>query len=225
MIKSWSFTRLQDFLSCKFKAYLKYVERVPDPTPRPAADRGTVIHTLAEEYVLGKLKELPQELAKFKTEFFALREAYKKKHVSLEGEWGFTTDWAPATWKAAWGRIKADAVVHQSPTEAIVIDYKTGKKFGNEVKHAEQLQLYTLAVFLREPEVQIVTAELWYLDLDDLTPMTTTRGIAMGKYLKYWDQQAHRMTKCTAFPPNPNVFSCKWCPYKPSGTGHCKVGV
>jgi CRISPR/Cas system-associated exonuclease Cas4 (RecB family) len=225
MIKSWSFSRLVDWDSCKQKAYFKHDLRIPDPNPSPAADRGTAIHQLAEDYVNGKLKKLPQELAKFRTEFESLRAKYLEGQVSLEGEWGFDCGWGITEWKTAWGRIKADAVVTLTPSHTLVIDYKTGKKFGNELKHAEQLQLYSLAVILRNPDIQQVTSELWYLDIDDLTSVNVTRQQALTKYLKHWDKKAVAMTSATVFPANPNQFSCKWCPYSPRGTGDCKVGV
>lgn len=43
--------------------------------------------------------------------------------------------------------------------ETILIDLKTGKRDHNEIKHAEQIQLYQLY-----PGLQQVTTELWYLD-------------------------------------------------------------
>lgn len=122
-------------------------------------------------------------------------------------------------------RVKADAVVNVSDDHAVVIDYKTGRKFGNEIKHGEQLQLYALATVLRNPNIQKVTAELWYLDQDELTPLTITRNQAISKFLKIFDRRACRMTECTRFTPTPNAHSCKWCPYKQSGTGHCQVGI
>ena len=228
MIKSWSFSRLQDYQSCPQKSYLKYVEKIPDPRPSPAADRGTAIHQLAEDYVRGKLKKVPQELSKFQTEFETLAQQFKQGFVSLEGEWGFDRDWQPCDYATAWGRIKADAVMQLSPEHYVVIDYKTGKKFGNEIKHKEQLNLYALAVAIRNPDVQELTTENWYLDQKDgenLTSTDCTRQQAMMKYLKYFDRQAQEMTTATKFPTKANKFSCQWCPYSPRGTGDCKDGV
>ncbi len=131
-------------------------------------------------------------------------------------------------WVPAWLRLKLDALVFLSPTEAVAIDYKTGKKFGNEIKHGEQLQLYQLVTFLRHPELEIVHTELWYLDVDDLTLKTFTRDQGL-RFRRAMDMRGIKITTCTTFPPNPNVHSCKWCPYgeRPdgNGTGDCKVGV
>jgi CRISPR/Cas system-associated exonuclease Cas4 (RecB family) len=163
----------------------------------------------------------------FADELVSLKKNYVAGNASLEGEWAFNPDWEPTDWKTGWFRLKADAVVRLSHKHAVVIDYKTGKRFGNEIKHGEQLQLYSLAVLLREPKVERVTAELWYFDQNELASYEVTRATGM-RCLKGFDNRARKMTQATTFPPNPNAFSCKWCPYKPEelgGTGHCKVGV
>jgi len=223
-IRSWSFSRLLDFESCALKAYLKHVKRIPDPNPRTAADRGTAIHTEAELYIKGEA-DFTDNLKHFKKDFASLREHYKSGIVSLEGEWGFNEQWEPCSYRTAWGRIKADGVVTLTPEHAVVIDFKTGRKFGNEIKHAEQCQLYALAAVIRQPKVQRVTTELWYLDQDDLTSVEMTRGQVLNKLMKYYDNRMRRMTNAKRFPPNPNIMSCKYCPYGPKGTGDCKVGV
>lgn len=222
MINSASYTRITDFESCPLKAKLKYLDRIPDPNPSPAADRGTAIHLEAENYVKGS-DELSNNLRHFADDIKSLREHYKNGHVSLEGEWGFDKNWEPAPWRSAWMRVKADAVCAVTPTHIAVIDYKTGKKFGNEIKHGEQLQLYALATFLRNPYVQNVTAELWYLDLNDLTRLEITRQQALTKYLKHYDKRARRLTECKRFEPTPNLNACRYCPYKT--TGHCHVAA
>ena len=126
--------------------------------------------------------------------------------------------------KDAWARIKLDAFVRLSKTHAVVIDYKTGKKFGNEIKHAEQTQLYQLAAFLRYPELETIDVELWYTDQDDLTHMKYTRSQGM-RFFQNFNQRGIAMTSAEEFPPSPNVFACKWCPYGPRGTGDCDKGV
>lgn len=231
-IRAWSFSRLSDFEQCKLRAKLKYIDRIPEPErPLPkgktehANDRGTRIHDAGERFVRGGV-EFPEELEKFRAEFHELRDKYAKGEVSLEGEWAVNKDWEPVAWASrdAWARIKLDAFVRISKTHAVVIDYKTGRRFGNEVKHAEQTQLYQLAAFLRYPELEHIDVELWYLDQDELAPMRYTRAQGM-RYFKNFNDRATVMTTTEDFPPSPNIFSCKWCPYGPKGTGDCEKGV
>lgn len=224
-ITSASFSKLMDFESCAFKAFLKHCERIPDPKPNPYAERGTVIHGKAEDFLNRKIKTLPDELMKFKDEFLALKKR-DPSTLEMEQEWGFDREWNITPYKTAWLRMKADLIVHDSPVHALAVDYKTGKKFGNEIKHGEQLQVYALATFIRYPELQEITTELWYLDVDDLTSVKVTRERALERFLRVFDRRFRKMTDAKVFPPNPNIFSCKYCPYgHVTGTGDCKKQV
>ena len=132
-------------------------------------------------------------------------------------------------WTPAWLRLKLDAIVHVSAHEAIAIDFKSGRKFGNELKHAEQLQLYQLVAFLRYPMLETITTELWYLDQDELTSATFTRAQGL-RFQRNWDMRGNKVTSAIDFPPNSNHFSCRYCAYGlpehgfENGTGHCTAG-
>lgn len=229
MIKTVSFSRLQDFEKCKYLAKLKYVDRIPEPErPLPpgktehANDRGTRVHEAAELYVRGGV-ELVKELDGFRADYDELRKLHADGAVTLEGEWAVDRHWTPVAWNSAdaWCRMKLDAYVQTSPTTARVIDYKTGKRHGNEVKHTEQGQVYQLATLLRFPELEHVTVEFWYVDLGEKDVKQYSRAQGAAYFDKYNDRFV-AMTDCTDFPPNPNAFSCKWCPYKGNA---CEYGV
>jgi hypothetical protein len=229
-IKAWSHSRLGVFEACPQRAKLAYVDRIPEP-PRPlppgksehANDRGSRIHDAGEMYVKGNIELVP-ELRAFAAEFKALRELYRKGKVSTEGEWGYDRDWNPVAWAdpKVWLRMKLDAMVRMSKTHAVVIDYKTGKKFGNEIKHGEQGQLYQLGTFLRYPELQVIDVEFWYTDQDDITHMTYRREQGL-RFYKNFDDRGHKVTSASDYPAKPNIYSCKWCPYNTEE--HCPKGV
>lgn len=225
---SWSYSRLIDFEQCPYRYKLKYLDKLPEGE-KAAADRGTAIHQAAEDYVRGLSKKLAPELNKFEHEFVAMRREFKEGNVSLEGEWGFARDWsAHSNWRTAWLRMKADAVVfRKAEASAIVIDHKTGRRFGNELKHGEQVQLYALATAIREPWVKNIHVELWYIDQDELVPNIYTREQALS-FVRPFDNRASKIEKAhdaDKFPPNPNVFTCKWCPYGPNKTNVCPHGM
>lgn len=230
MVSSWSHSKLVDFEKCKHLFWLKHDRRIPEPErelkpgqTEHANDRGTRVHEDCEAFVRGDQDDLCIEADKhFGMRIMLLREMHKDGLVSVEGEWGYNREWEPDDWKTAWLRMKLDAIVHHSDTHATVIDYKTGKKWGNEVKHGEQLQLYQLATFLRYPKLESVTAELWYLDQNEVTSLTFTRTQGL-RFRANFDRRGNAATMCEVFPPNPNKYSCQWCPYK--GTEHCSVGV
>ena len=222
-IPSWSISRIQTYESCAYRAKLQWLDKIPDLQPKTAADRGTQIHQEAEDYVLGK-GDFTHNLRFFKADFAALRAHNDEGRVTCEEEWGFDSEWRVSGWREAWLRLKCDAVCFLDPTHAVVIDHKTGKRFGNEVKHAIQLQLYALCALIRYPELEQVTCELWYLDQNELASFTMKRG-QMGKYLKMFDEKGRKFTEDTVFKPNPNIHSCKYCPYHPDKQGDCKFGV
>lgn len=131
------------------------------------------------------------------------------------------------TWLPAWLRLKLDVMVMHDEKNATVIDFKTGRKFGNEVKHAEQLQLYQLVTFLRYPQLENVQAELWYLDQkpgENITSQKYTRKQGL-LFKSNFDRRGHKLTTCDEWPANPNKFSCRWCQYGPWNGGQCQVGV
>lgn len=130
-------------------------------------------------------------------------------------------------WVPAWLRLKLDAMVMHDERTATVIDFKTGRKFGNEVKHAEQLQLYQLVTFLRYPKLETVFAELWYLDQkegENLTSQKFTRGQGL-RFKPRFHQRGMALTTCDEWPANPSRFTCQWCQYGPWNGGQCQVGV
>lgn len=237
MIPSWSYSKLSDFEKCRFLCYLKHDQKIPEPErPLPpgktehANDRGTRVHDAAERFVRGD-GQMIHELSKFETpdapypeHFSKLRSLYAAKTVELEGEWGFDKDWAPADWRTAWLRVKLDVIVHNGKHSAIVIDHKTGKKFGNEIKHGEQLNLYVVAALMRYPDLEQVTAELWYLDIGDITSRTMTREQGL-RFKPNFEMRGLALTNCNEWPANPNKYTCQWCLYGPEHSGHCSVGV
>lgn len=234
-LKAWSHSRLTTFEMCPLRAKLAYIDRIPEPErPLPpgktehANDRGTRIHSAAELFVKGGVELIP-ELARFEPEFIKARELYRDGKATLEGDWAFTREWEPTAWKSSdvWARMKLDLCVHLTRTKALVVDYKSGKRFGNELKHAEQMQIYTIGTFCRYPQVQEVTAELWYTDQDELATMTFTREQGL-RFTRNYEKRGNLLTDCEDFQPKPSLFACKWCPYKAlsrGGTGHCQVGI
>lgn len=223
-----SFSRLSNFEKCKYMAKLMYIDKIPEP-PRPlppgktehANDRGSRIHDAAEMYVRGGVELIP-ELADFAADFEELREAFKKGRAQLEGEWAVNLEWEPVGWNSAdaWARMKLDAlVIDEDGTFARVIDYKTGKRKGNEIKHTEQGQIYQLATFMRYPEIQAIDVEFWYTDLDFIDVKQYTRAQGTG-YFNKWHERLLAISTCTDFPPNPSVWACKWCPYNGNACEH-----
>jgi hypothetical protein len=231
--RAWSNSRLTDFEKCKYYFQLKHIDKVPEPQ-RPLKpgqveqpnERGTRVHNAAELFVKNPGVELAPELEKFRDLFELLRAAHAEGKVSLEGEWGFNDAWEPVGYWSddVWVRLKLDSLVRFDDKTACAIDYKTGKKDGNEFKHAEQMALYQLGCFMKYPELEVVHVELWYLDQDELTHQVYTRKQGL-RHVKPYTQRGNAVVTCSEFPPNPNQFSCRFCMYGAKGSGVCKSGM
>ena len=240
MITAWSMSRADTFENCPKRAKLQYLDKIPEPERGPppkgmkewANDRGSRVHDAAEAYITGQRDDLVAECEAFKAEFEhvrALREANEANVVTEQG-WGFTKDWEPCDWEDydnIWARFIVDLLVFRNPYEAVVIDHKTGKRQWNEIKHGKQVQAYQLATFIRYPQLETITTELWYLDQNELFQQRFTRDQGM-RFFKHFNDKGVAITTATEFPAQPGR-ACFFCPYKtgligkngPQGTGHC----
>lgn len=223
------------------RAYFRAVARIPEP-PRPPLpngkeypnDRGNRLHDEAEQYVRGNA-ELSYELRAFAEDFRALRDIYNDGDAVLEDLWCFDYDWNLVSktkgkhqWHKHWARIKLDFLGLLSGEHALVIDYKTGKRIGNEIKHNDQVMIYAVSTALLYPKVEKITVELWYLDQNELIQKTLPRERVM-RLLPSIERRGLNLTATTDFPAEPSVWNCRFCPYKtgligklgPMGTGDC----
>lgn len=232
-ITAWSFSRLKDFEQCPLKAYKKYVEKASqEHMDMTAANRGSMVHTSAELFVQGDGPFI-KEMAKFRDYFADVKIEYEAGDVIVEQDWGFDKDWSVTGWfdKDVWCRMKLDTLRTKTrnddgdPVHVIPTDYKTGKKYGNEVSHGQQGQIYAVGTFLRFPTVEVADVELVYLDQGQTTKRTYTREKAM-KFLPSWTSRGLKMTEATDYPPKPNKMTCMWCPFGPQhGDASCEWGV
>jgi CRISPR/Cas system-associated exonuclease Cas4 (RecB family) len=223
-IRSWSFSRLDTYETCPYRAKLQFVDKLPEPERKPdhPAARGDRIHKGGELFVRGE-GELQPEFKDFAPQMQKLRQLYIEGKVEVEQDWNYDDAWQPTTEKYPWLRIKTDVWVSPDPSFGIVIDHKSGRKFGNEIKHTQQTQLYALGAFLRNPDLDRVTTEIWYVDQNDTLSLDYHRDNAL-KLVGSWERRAGRMLEDTMFKPRPGP-GCKYCPYSPRGTGACPVGV
>lgn len=212
-IPTWSMSRLFDFEECPYKVYLSKVEKMPDPSG-PAAERGTMIHEHIENYINGNHSDVIKEMHGFQKLIDQLRDGYNAGEVQLEGDWAVTRYWTPAEWndEDAWGRFKLDAFHMESPTSAIVYDWKTGRKFGNEMKHNQQGMGYAISAFALYPELEFIKVKFVYLDKNDTLEGSYTR--AQAELLRPGlTTRADKFTTCTDFEPKPSFHACRWCPH------------
>jgi hypothetical protein len=203
---AWSFSRYHDHKECPRRAKLKHLDKVPEGPKGPALIRGEHIHKLAEDFVGSKLKKLPSDLKNFTKEFVMLR---KKKAVT-EGKWAMTVGWKVCDffdWATAWCRVVLDSH-YAEKKRARVIDYKTGKIYGD---NDEQMELYAIAGFEHYPDVDEIDTELWYLDQGELQKKTYRRK-DLPALQKKWKRKVIPILTDKRFPPRPGQ-QCSYCAY------------
>jgi CRISPR/Cas system-associated exonuclease Cas4 (RecB family) len=224
VIKAWSFSALRSYEECAYRFRLK-----SEGAPRPPYEEnaGTVIHNEAEAFVKGE-GPLTPALKRFEEEFQLEQELYAKGELSVEDEWGFDAEWRIASWNDAWLRMKLDQF-HHVPGEdhALIVDHKSGKSWGKELEHAQQGQIYTIAAFMRYPELQTVTAAFRYLKEGKQPSKTYFRDAKFDRLFMRWSDRAERMLTDTDLTPRPNKSHCRFCDYGPNegGSNACDWGV
>lgn len=240
MITTWSMSRLNVYEECPKRAYYAYVEKVPEPdrlAPPPDKyptgewphERGERVHQHIENFIRGVDTEFASEVKHFEDHIEMLKVLFQEGNVELEQMWGITRGWEFCDGFAedVWARLKLDACIVRNDT-AVIVDYKTGKRKFNEVKHGEQLIFYVIATFLKFPDVQNVTGELWYIDQDSILQRKYRRNQALN-FIRNFNDRALVMTTDQDFIAKPSTWNCRFCPYgrgKINGvdkTGHCNV--
>lgn len=219
LVKTWSATLLDTFEKCPHAVFLSRVKKAPR-VENEAANRGIAIHQMAEDYITGVTTKLPAELKKFEKAFESERIAYDKGSVIVEEDWGFDKDWNTCGWmaKEVWARMKLDIFeFHDSEKHsATVTDVKTGKKFGNEIKHNRQGRIYAIGSFMRFPSLEYIRTEFRYVDHGEVLQNVYTRP-NLVHLLPQLTKRAVKLTSTLDFPPRPSRSNCKFCDHAKNG--------
>ena len=230
-VKSWSYSTYNNHNRCPHRVFMEKVLKEPRPILKipegkkeHPMSRGTRIHESAEFYVTRDMELIP-ELKKFQENFEALRilRDCPDIYMSVEGDWAYDRNWAVTSWSSqdAWLRMKADMFLSKE-TEGILIDYKSGRRHGNEISHMTQAQLYQLCAFIRFPELEYITVEFWYTDIGEITQAKFARDFGM-QFLPLFTLKGEAVTDEINFIAKPSSFACKYCPYGTiEGNGKCE---
>lgn len=234
LVNKWSMSRIHNYETCPYTLHQSSIDKIKTPSG-PQAARGTDIHDMCEAWVRGEVEHLKGDrqtnMAYFRADFEKLKRDFIDGKVELEGDWGLRRDWSPCGFfdDDVWGRVKLDAFVRESPTSCLIIDYKTGRKYGNEIKHGEQGLGYAIAAAHRHPELDHFRVEFWYLDQSEKRIQNFRRSDLMV-LLPRLNNRAVKQTTDTLLRPTPSEKSCKWCSYgcntnkdgRPYGVGSCE---
>lgn len=218
-ITQWSFSRWDTWNTCAFKAYCKYILKLPDPSGE-AALRGTEVGDSIESWLAGKIPRMPAELGSLKDD----GKRIKKLQPLVQLEWALDKDWKPTGWFApnCWVRIKTDIIAHNKKEKLLEVhDGKTGR-----IKdvHQVQLSLYAIGGFEHYPEYTTVRTNLLYYDhpKDAQPPPRVYVREELPRLKDEWLGRVSFMLKDRVFTPKKNN-GCKYCPYSKTKGGPCEI--
>lgn len=226
---AWSNSRLGSYETCPLKCKLENLDKIQSPKS-PAMERGSEIHTKAEQFLKGTPPRMPIELKLFSAQLTKLKAKRKKDAASVvvEDQWGFTNKWEPCAWNDwanCWLRVKLDCAERVGNTVTI-IDFKTGKfRMDNLQDYTIQLELYAVAALAMYgaliPDI-VVRPQLWYLDhgITYPRPMDPQLEYTMKDFprlKKAWEARVKPMLNDTTFAPKPNKY-CYACWFRKENT-------
>ena len=244
-LNSSSFSRAEAFEKCPYFFKLRHIDKIPDPRPEDIGesplDRGSRLHDLAERYVDGRLRKFPEELVLWKERLDKIKKLHQRGIVVLEERLAFDELWNPVAyddWANALYRMVADVRILPNDEQIIIIDYKSGRKDGNEVKHHSQAMEYATGYALLYPTLQEFTTQLYYFDQPQNTSNPTIKTFTRERVLRNFARMQKRHNKvihAEFYPAHPSQNACRFCPYKAGlvgsgknsypGTGHCRKNV
>lgn len=209
---AFSNSSIKTYEDCPYKYKLTRIEHRQEPTG-PAAERGKMIHSEFEN-ALVSLNLVPAEHEYWQT---YIAELIAKKTRS-EVEFAVTRDWSVCGFKDshAWLRGIYDAVYFDG-ARAHVLDWKTGK----ERDYGDQLKLYATVILACYPEIEEVTTEICYIDLQKRQACPTYKRSQLGELKQWMADRMHKIENDSIFAPNPS-FGCKWCHFRKDNGGPCQ---
>ena len=220
-ITAWSFSRYNTFRKCPLLAKYKFIAKKKEPSGA-AADRGTAIHKLGEDFCLNRIRAVPKEFGDFRKPMLEFRKARAIPELEL----AFDRQWRAVDWfsPACYARIKIDLL--REPTEkdptVVPVDWKTGKMREEEIDtYSEQTELYALGALLIYNTARRATPQLWFLDQAHTHEVGEYTRDDVPKLIKAWDKKAAPMLAATSFKPKPGNH-CRYCHFRKANGGPCE---
>ena len=215
---AWSYSSINVFAQCPRRWFGEKIQGFKEEEVSEALIFGIKAHKEAELY--GK------EGTPFSDEF-RFMEKFVKPLIESDGRKEYelrlalTSKLEPCGFfdSDCWWRGIADFVSlkpEEDPTEAVLVDYKTGK--SSQYADIKQLELLSLGLFNTYPSLQVVKGALVFVVLDkDNVVGSTFKRESMEKYWSYWDKlvadlQFALVQGEVGFPKKKNALCKSFCP-------------
>lgn len=213
--KRWSYSSVSTYKACPQQWKFSYIDGYEWPES-PAMARGTRMHKMAEDFVMGLVPVVPHEIRKIGPILLELQMAQSK----AEEIWLLDFDWNPVTdQNQAWVKAIID-VHHLTPDNVLVVkDYKSGQMYDD---HVEQLELYGLMGLCKYPDVKRVDTSAVYMDLGHEGNDSTVLPQMKDKLIAKWHGLAETMMRDEVYEPTPSPRACGRCSFAKKKGGPCQ---
>lgn len=208
----YSNSSIKSYEQCPYKYKLTRIEHRHEPSG-PAAERGKLIHSELEHAITG-LGMLPDSLGYWADYVKELT----LKNAQCEVEFAITRNWIGCDFKDPeyWIRGIYDAVYHEGK-KAHVLDWKSGK----ERDYVDQLKLYATIIMTCNPEIEKVSTEICYTDLQKRMPYETYQRSQLEGLKQWITDRVEKIENDDVFAPKPS-YGCRWCHFRKENGGPCQ---
>jgi len=218
LIPAWSYSTKKNYETCPYMLKHRFVfktKKKAQPEDSPLK-RGLALHKEAENFIKQD-GALPAEFKGLEEYFHRLKSDAYESGYEAEEPLGFDKDWKQTGWydKDVWLRVSFDLQIGVTGESTHLIDYKTGKKDGNELSHLLQGQLYAVAAVQRNPKLKSVLVDFAYLDHDKVTSKLWVPKL-LRKKKETWNDVGIKITTDNELKPTPSKWGCRFCDYAES---------
>ena len=212
----FSYSNLSSYNSCPQRHHFERGLNIKplDESPHPAALRGVELHRACEEYTLGTIDILPNELLRFRP----ILDKLKASGARAEVKYAVDKDCKPVPYDSPdayfYGIIDT---LELSAAIGCVGDWKSGK----ERDYSQQLKFYAMLVLANHPELAVCRSRIRYIDLG-----LSSSGAEYGRanvptIFAEFNALAERAVNDHIRAPRPSDL-CVWCPYSKRKMNICK---
>lgn len=215
MSRPWSYSRLSTYEDCPKQYEYRYIEKMPGSKPTSAAaSRGSEIHSMGEEYLLGKRMIYPPEFQKVSGHMMLL----KAKKALPEEKMAVNDKWENVPYDADDAYFRGIIDVHYTEDDAVhVQDFKTGQVYDS---HPKQMEVYVALAASRYPEAKVFHTRLIYVDQGIITATKTTERDRVKPIRLLLDGRIKIAEEDEIFPVRAGSH-CRWCDYSRRYGGPC----
>lgn len=218
-MRPWSYSRIKCYEECPKQYWYQYKENLPSSKPdSPAANRGTDIHLMGENYLKGEIKVYPPEFQKVSGHLMML----KAKDAIPELKMAANDKWEAVDWKDPTAYFRGIIDVHyemegQDGTLVCIEDFKTGKVYDS---HPKQMETYVALVGSHYPQAKAFVTRLIYIDQGIITPPKTYDVVRLKPIRLMLDGRIKNAEEDEIFPVRSGSH-CRFCGYSQRFGGPC----